>query len=110
MLTPTLESDLVAELLRPPSRKSVVLTQGTVIMHTRAGIEQLKIRIPKKLARELETLAKIEQVAKVDLALQLPWEGGARRSTSGVFSSNRCNVNLSHFVALGFSACGLYIL
>lgn len=41
--------------------------------------EQLNLRIPKKLARELEALAEVEHVAKIDIARQLLWEGIARR-------------------------------
>jgi hypothetical protein len=37
-------------------------------MPARATLEQLNIRIPKKLARELEALAEAEHVAKIDLA------------------------------------------
>lgn len=48
-------------------------------MRTQAALEQLNIRIPKKLARELEALAEVEHVAKIDMARQLLWEGIARR-------------------------------
>jgi predicted HTH domain antitoxin len=48
-------------------------------MRIQAAIEQLNIRIPKKLARELEALAEVEHVAKIDMARQLLWEGIARR-------------------------------
>ncbi len=48
-------------------------------MPTRTALEQLNIRIPKKLARELEALAEVEHVAKIDMARQLLWEGIARR-------------------------------
>ena len=48
-------------------------------MRTQTTLEQLNIRIPKKLARELEALAEVEHVAKIDLARQLLWEGMARR-------------------------------
>jgi predicted HTH domain antitoxin len=48
-------------------------------MRTQGAIEQLNIRIPKKLARELEALAEVEHVAKIDMARQLLWEGIARR-------------------------------
>jgi predicted HTH domain antitoxin len=48
-------------------------------MRTQPAIEQLNIRIPKKLARELEALAEVEHVAKIDMARQLLWEGIARR-------------------------------
>jgi predicted HTH domain antitoxin len=48
-------------------------------MPTQTTIEQLNIRIPKKLARELEALAEVEHVAKIDMARQLLWEGIARR-------------------------------
>jgi predicted HTH domain antitoxin len=48
-------------------------------MPTQAILEQLNIRIPKKLARELEALAEVEHVAKIDMARQLLWEGIARR-------------------------------
>jgi predicted HTH domain antitoxin len=43
------------------------------------ALEQLNIRIPKKLARELEALAEVEHVAKIDMVRQLLWEGIARR-------------------------------
>jgi predicted HTH domain antitoxin len=46
---------------------------------TQTAIEQLNIRIPKKLDRELEALAEVEHVAKIDMARQLLWEGIARR-------------------------------
>jgi hypothetical protein len=42
---------------------------------TQTAIEQLNIRIPKKLDRELEALAEVEHVAKIDMARQLLWEG-----------------------------------
>jgi len=48
-------------------------------MRTPPALEQLNIRIPKKLARELETLAEVEHVAKIDMARQLLWEGIGRR-------------------------------
>lgn len=48
-------------------------------MRTQTTLEQLNIRIPKKLARELEALAEVEHVAKIDMARQLLWEGIARR-------------------------------
>lgn len=48
-------------------------------MRTQPAVEQLNLRIPKKLARELATLAEVERVAKVDMARQLLWEGIARR-------------------------------
>jgi predicted HTH domain antitoxin len=48
-------------------------------MRTPVGVEQLNIRIPKKLARELEALAEAEHIAKIDIARQLLWEGIARR-------------------------------
>ena len=48
-------------------------------MPTQTALEQLNIRIPKKLARELEALAEVEHVAKIDMARQLLWEGIARR-------------------------------
>ena len=48
-------------------------------MPTQAALEQLNIRIPKKLSRELEALAEVEHVAKIDMARQLLWEGIARR-------------------------------
>jgi predicted HTH domain antitoxin len=48
-------------------------------MPAQAALEQLNIRIPKKLARELEALAEVEHVAKIDMARQLLWEGIARR-------------------------------
>ncbi len=48
-------------------------------MPTQAALEQLNIRIPRKLARELEALAEVEHIAKIDMARQLLWEGLARR-------------------------------
>lgn len=48
-------------------------------MPTQTTREQLNIRIPKKLAQELEALAEVEHVAKIDMARQLLWEGVARR-------------------------------
>lgn len=54
-------------------------------MRGQAGIEQLNIRIPKKLAQELETLAEVEHVAKIDMARQLLWEGIARRKQERAF-------------------------
>jgi len=48
-------------------------------MPAQTTLEQLNIRIPKKLAQELEALAKVEHVAKIDMARQLLWEGIARR-------------------------------
>jgi predicted HTH domain antitoxin len=48
-------------------------------MPAQAALEQLNIRIPKKLARELEALAEVEHVAKIDMARQLLWEGVTRR-------------------------------
>jgi predicted HTH domain antitoxin len=48
-------------------------------MRAQAAIEQLNIRIPKKLAQELEALAAVEHVAKIDMARQLLWEGIVRR-------------------------------
>ena len=48
-------------------------------MPTQAGLEQLNLRIPKKLARELAALVEVEHVAKIDMARQLLWEGIARR-------------------------------
>jgi predicted HTH domain antitoxin len=48
-------------------------------MPTPAALEQLNLRIPKKLARELAALAEVEHVAKIDMARQLLWEGIARR-------------------------------
>lgn len=48
-------------------------------MPTQAALEQLNLRIPKKLARELAALAEVEHVAKIDMARQLLWEGIARR-------------------------------
>jgi predicted HTH domain antitoxin len=42
-------------------------------------LRQLNIRIPQKLARELEDLAQTEHIAKIDIARQLLWEGVARR-------------------------------
>ncbi len=48
-------------------------------MPTQASLEQLNIRIPKKLSRELAALAEAEHVAKIDMARQLLWEGIARR-------------------------------
>jgi predicted HTH domain antitoxin len=48
-------------------------------MPAQTALEQLNIRIPKKLARELEALAEVEHVAKIDMARQLLWEGIARR-------------------------------
>src|SRR5581483_7160031 len=50
-----------------------------ITMPTQAMLEQLNIRIPKKLARALEALAEVEHVAKIDMARQLLWEGVARR-------------------------------
>src|SRR4051794_15216904 len=52
-------------------------------MPTEAAREQLNVRIPKKLSRELEALAEVEQVAKTDMARQLLWEGMARRKREG---------------------------
>ncbi len=48
-------------------------------MRTQPALEQLNIRIPKKLARELEALAEVEHVAKIDMARQLLWDGIAQR-------------------------------
>jgi predicted HTH domain antitoxin len=48
-------------------------------MPAQTAQEQLNLRIPKKLARELEALAEVEHVAKIDIARQLLWEGIARR-------------------------------
>ena len=48
-------------------------------MPTQPTLEQLNIRIPKKLARELTALAEVEHVAKIDMARQLLWEGIVRR-------------------------------
>jgi predicted HTH domain antitoxin len=48
-------------------------------MPTQPALEQLNIRIPKRLARELAALAEVEHVAKIDMARQLLWEGIARR-------------------------------
>jgi predicted HTH domain antitoxin len=48
-------------------------------MPTQTALEQLNIRIPKKLARELEALAEVEHVAKIDMARQLLREGIVRR-------------------------------
>jgi predicted HTH domain antitoxin len=48
-------------------------------MPAQSALEQLNIRIPKKLARELAALAEAEHVAKIDMARQLLWEGIARR-------------------------------
>ena len=48
-------------------------------MPTQAALEQLNLRIPRKLARELAALAEVEHVAKIDMARQLLWEGIARR-------------------------------
>lgn len=48
-------------------------------MGTQPVLEQLNIRIPKKLARELAALADAEHIAKIDMARQLLWEGIARR-------------------------------
>jgi predicted HTH domain antitoxin len=48
-------------------------------MPAQTALEQLNIRIPKQLARELEALAEVEHVAKIDMARQLLWEGIARR-------------------------------
>ncbi len=40
---------------------------------------QLNLRIPKQLERELEALAEVEHIAKIDMARQLLWEGIVRR-------------------------------
>ena len=48
-------------------------------MPPQAALEQLNLRIPRKLARELAALAEVEHVAKIDMARQLLWEGIARR-------------------------------
>ena len=48
-------------------------------MPPQAALEQLNLRIPRKLARELAALAEAEHVAKIDMARQLLWEGIARR-------------------------------
>ena len=48
-------------------------------MPHKQGLIQLNIRIPKKLARELESLANTEHIEKIDIARQLLWEGVARR-------------------------------
>jgi len=44
-------------------------------MPTHATLEQLNLRIPKKLACELAALAKVQHAAKIDMARQLLWEG-----------------------------------
>jgi len=54
-------------------------------MPTQAALEQLNLRIPKKLARELAALAEVEHVAKIDMARQLLWEGIARRKQEVAF-------------------------
>jgi hypothetical protein len=59
-------------------------------MPTRPAVEQLNLRIPKKLARELAALAEVEHIAKIDMARQLLWEalpGGNKKSPSN--SMNR---------------------
>jgi len=48
-------------------------------MPTQSTLEQLNLRIPKKLARELAALAEVEHIAKIDMARQLLWEGITRR-------------------------------
>jgi len=55
------------------------LKKGALTMPTQPALEQLNIRIPKKLARELAALAEVEHNAKIDMARQLLWEGTARR-------------------------------
>ena len=47
-------------------------------MRTQPTLEQLNIRIPNKLARELATLADAEHIAKIDIVRQPLWEGIAR--------------------------------
>lgn len=48
-------------------------------MPAQTALEQLNLRIPKKLAQELEALAEVEHIAKIDMARQLLWDGIARR-------------------------------
>jgi predicted HTH domain antitoxin len=48
-------------------------------MREQQPLTQLNLRIPDTLAHQLEELAEIEHVAKIDLARQLLWEGVTRR-------------------------------
>jgi len=48
-------------------------------MPGKQAVTQLNIRIPQDLAQELEELALVEHIERIDIARQLLWEGVARR-------------------------------
>lgn len=48
-------------------------------MPGKQAVTQLNLRIPQDLALELEELARVEHLEKIDIARQLLWEGVARR-------------------------------